>query len=98
MRPHALIDKKHVIQRRVPGVQDKEFDGHALLQIEFDEASRAAARAVRAESRQRLAGMAKEAEAADAVMNMRKIHGVIRRLAPKPAATVVAVCNPVSGD
>eukprot|EP00959_Pyramimonas_sp_CCMP1952_P071268 1488013-Pyramimonas_sp.AAC.2 len=80
------------------GVLDQDSDGYALLQAGFGDAARAAARAVRAERRQRLADTAKEAEAADAVWNSRKLYSSTRRLTPKPAAPVAAVCNPSSGN
>ncbi|CAK0843448.1 unnamed protein product [Prorocentrum cordatum] len=93
----ALIDRKHRIQRRMASMTNQESDSYAAMQAEFDTAYREAARAVRAERRQRLADTATEAETADANQNLRKLHSVIRRLAPKPAAPTVTVNNPESG-
>eukprot|EP00959_Pyramimonas_sp_CCMP1952_P399952 8379808-Pyramimonas_sp.AAC.1 len=67
------------------------------LRTQCDEAAKRAAKAVRAERRQRLASTAAEAETADANMNLRKLHSVTRRLAPKPAAPVITVTNPSTG-
>ncbi|CAK0879420.1 unnamed protein product [Prorocentrum cordatum] len=93
----ALIDRKHRIQRRMASMTNQESDSYAAMQAEFDTAYREAARAVRAERRQRLADAATEAEMADANQNLRKLHSVIRRLAPKPAAPTATVNNPESG-
>ncbi|CAK0909534.1 unnamed protein product, partial [Prorocentrum cordatum] len=93
----ALIDLKHEIQRRMALHADQTTPAYGRPQSRFDEAARAAAKAVRAERRQHLAETAREAEAAEAAMNLRRLHAVVRRLAPRPVAPVVAVTSPATG-
>eukprot|EP00959_Pyramimonas_sp_CCMP1952_P378355 7925794-Pyramimonas_sp.AAC.1 len=76
---------------------DQTTPAYGRPQSRFDEAARAAAKAVRAERRQHLAETAREAEAAEAAMNLRRLHAVVRRLAPKPVAPVVTVTNAATG-
>ncbi|CAK0876112.1 unnamed protein product, partial [Prorocentrum cordatum] len=92
----ALIDTKHTIQRRMATIADPACTRFVDLQTQYDEAAKAAAKAVRSERRQRFAETAVEAEAADANMKLRKLHGVVRRLAPKPTAPVITVTSPTT--
>ncbi|CAK0804963.1 unnamed protein product [Prorocentrum cordatum] len=93
----ALIANKHAIQKRMAYCSDPSSPRAVYLQTQCAEAAKRAAKAVRAERRQRSASTAEEAETADANMNLRKLHSVTRRLAPKPAAPVIAVANPTTG-
>ncbi|CAK0834272.1 unnamed protein product, partial [Prorocentrum cordatum] len=93
----ALIANKHAIQKRMAYCSDPSSPRAVYLQALHDEAAKRAAKAVRAERRQRLASTAAEAEAADANMNLRELHSVTRRLAPKPAAPVITVTSPTTG-
>ncbi|CAK0838620.1 unnamed protein product [Prorocentrum cordatum] len=92
----ALIETKHTIQRRMAMIADPACARFIEPQTLCDEAAKAAAKAARSERRRRLAETAAEAEAADANMNLRKLHSVVRRLAPKPTAPVITVTSPAT--
>ncbi|CAK0843170.1 unnamed protein product, partial [Prorocentrum cordatum] len=92
-----LIKAKHYWQYQLAAIPDGARWMRAQFQLHFNEAAKLATAAIRSEKRQRTAALADEAERAAGQRNLRRLHTIVNKLAPKPAAPIMTVKDPNTG-
>ncbi|CAK0800187.1 unnamed protein product, partial [Prorocentrum cordatum] len=84
-----LIKAKHYWQHQLATIPDGARWVRAQFHLHFNEAAKLATAAIRSEKRQRAAALADEAERAAGQRNLRRLHTIVNKLAPKPAAPIM---------